>query len=56
VEGKELDALADKAFERLGPETFDLIIEHEIHGVTPEMLHWWWRSMMTPGNYKLWAP
>ena len=56
MEGKELDALADKAFERLGPETFDLIIEHEIHGVTPEMLHWWWRSMMTPGNYKLWHP
>ena len=53
---KDLKNVADKAFENLGTETFDLIIEHEIQGITPEMLHWWWRAMMEPGNYKLWHP
>ena len=32
-----------------------LVMEHELRGVTPEMLDWWWDNMDND-TYKLWNP
>ena len=37
-------------------ETKDLIVDHEIPGVTPEMIDAWWFIMSDTKNYKLWQP
>lgn len=37
-------------------ETRDLIVDHEISGVTPEMIDAWWFIMSDTKNYKLWHP
>ena len=37
-------------------ETKDLVINHEIPGVTPEMIDTWWLIMSDTANYKLWHP
>lgn len=47
---------ADKASEKAKPETVDLVVEHELHGVTPEMIDWWWTQLVDSQNYKLWHP
>ena len=41
--------------ELLKGETVNLVIEHELSGVTPEMLDWWWDNMDND-TYKLWNP
>jgi hypothetical protein len=41
--------------ELLKGETVSLVIEHELRGVTPEMLDWWWDNLDND-NYKLWNP
>jgi hypothetical protein len=55
---KEIDLkkLADEAFQELGSETVDLIVEHELRGVTPEMIDWFWKNMVNPQNFQLWHP
>jgi len=45
-----------KASEESKPETIDLVIEHELHGVTPEMIDWWWTHIDNSERYKLWHP
>jgi len=37
-------------------ETKDLVINHEIPDVTPEMIDTWWLIMSDTENYKLWHP
>ena len=37
-------------------ETVDLVVDHELKGVTPEMLDWWWGHIDTTERYKLWHP
>ncbi len=37
-------------------ETRDLVIEHDIAGVTPEMIDWWWDHIDDSGRYALWHP
>lgn len=37
-------------------ETVDLIVEHELQGVTPEMIDWWWDHIDNTECYKLWHP
>jgi len=39
--------------ELLKDKTVALVIEHELRGVTPEMLDWWWDNMDND-TYKLW--
>jgi hypothetical protein len=41
--------------ELLKGETVSLVVEHELRGVTPEMLDWWW-DHMDNDTYKLWNP
>jgi hypothetical protein len=37
-------------------ETIDLVVDHELRGVTPKMLDWWWAHIGTTERYKLWHP
>jgi len=41
--------------ELLKNETKALVIEHELHDVTPEMIDWWWDNMDND-TYQLWHP
>lgn len=37
-------------------ETVDLVIDHELKNVTPEMIDWWWGNIKNTERYKLWHP
>jgi len=37
-------------------ETKDLVVNHKILGVTPEMIDTWWFIMSDTKNYRLWHP
>ena len=37
-------------------ETIDLVVVHELPGVTPEMIDWWWDNIDSSERYKLWHP
>jgi hypothetical protein len=46
----------NKESQKSKPETMDLVIDHELIGVTPEMIDWWWMNMVNSDYYKLWHP
>ncbi len=35
---------------------WEIIANHEIQGVTPEMIDWWWDHIDNTERYKLWHP
>ena len=37
-------------------ETIDLIVEHELSRVSPEMIDWWWDHIDNSERYRLWHP
>jgi hypothetical protein len=37
-------------------KTIDLVVDHSLLGVTPEMIDWWWDNIDTTERYKLWHP
>lgn len=37
-------------------KTIDLVVDHRLTGVTPEMIDWWWGNIDTTERYKLWHP
>lgn len=37
-------------------ETRDLVIDHELPGVTPEMIDWWWDNIDSLERYRDWHP
>ncbi|MFX0035460.1 MAG: DAPG hydrolase family protein [Candidatus Hermodarchaeota archaeon] len=37
-------------------DTIDLIVVHELSGVTPEMIDWWWDHIDNSERYRLWHP
>ncbi len=41
---------------KLNSETIDLIVEHELFGVSPEMIDWWWDHIDNSERYRLWHP
>jgi hypothetical protein len=41
--------------ELLKGKTVNLVMEHELHGVTPAMINWWWDNMDND-SYRLWHP
>lgn len=53
---EEIDAtdVITKLLEESKSETVDLVVEHELPGVTPEMIDWWWDNIGTTERYKLW--
>ncbi len=36
--------------------TLDLVIDHVLTGILPEMLDWWWDHIQDTERYKLWHP
>ncbi|MFX1277541.1 MAG: DAPG hydrolase family protein, partial [Promethearchaeota archaeon] len=48
--------LMEEIAERSKSETVDLVVDHELKGVTPEMLDWWWHNIKNTERYKLWHP
>ena len=34
----------------------DLVVHHELRGVTPEMIDWWWDNIDTTERYRMWHP
>ncbi|MFX1468024.1 MAG: DAPG hydrolase family protein [Promethearchaeota archaeon] len=41
---------------KLNSQTIDLIVEHELFGVSPEMIDWWWDHIDNSERYRLWHP
>jgi len=37
-------------------KTIDIVNNHELAGVTPEMIDWWWDNIDTTERYKKWHP
>jgi hypothetical protein len=35
---------------------WEIIVNHELHGVKPEMIDWWWDHIDNTERYKLWHP
>ena len=34
----------------------ELVVHHELEGVTPEMIDWWWDNIDTTERYAMWHP
>jgi hypothetical protein len=34
----------------------DLVVHHELRGVTPVMIDWWWDNIDTTERYRMWHP
>jgi len=41
--------------ELLKGKTIALVMDHELRGVTPEMIDWWWDNVDNE-SYKMWQP
>jgi len=54
--GKTVGKVIPLASRLSGGRTVDVVIDHEIPGVTAEMVDWWWRNMSDPERYRLWHP
>ncbi len=52
----ESNEIMAQVLKRSKGKTIDLVVEHELHGVTPEMIDWWWDNIDTTERYKLWHP
>ncbi len=48
--------ITNRVVKRSKSKTKDLVIDHELPGVTPEMIDTWWVIMSDTDNYKLWHP
>jgi len=44
------------AHARRQPTRRPLVVEHHLHGVTPEQLSWWWGHIDTTARYQRWHP
>ena len=51
-----VNELEGNILKELKSGTVDLVVEHELHGITPEMLQWWWWNMVDSRYYQLWHP
>ena len=52
----ESNKIMEQILERSKGKTIDLVIDHILHGVTPEMIDWWWDNIDTTERYKFWHP
>ena len=57
---KTIAKISFRVMERIarksGSMTTDLIVDHELSDVTPEMIDWWWDHIDSTERYKLWHP
>lgn len=54
--GKIVNRVMERIARKSAPMTIDLIVDHELKGITPEMLDWWWDHIDSMERYKLWHP
>jgi hypothetical protein len=54
--GSNVKKPAANASEESKPKTIELVIEHELRGITPEMFGWWADHIDNSERYKLWHP
>ena len=52
----ESNKIMEQILKRSKGKTIDLVVDHELYGVTPEMIDWWWDNIDTSERYKLWHP
>ncbi len=52
----ESNKIMEQILKRSKGKTIDLLVDHELPGVTPEMIDWWWDNIDTTERYKLWHP
>ncbi len=52
----ESNKIMEQILKRSKGKTIDLVVDHELLGVTPEMIDWWWDNIHTTERYKLWHP
>jgi DAPG hydrolase PhiG domain len=50
------ELITNRVVKRSKSETKDIVIDHELLGVTPEMIDMWWGIMSDTERYKLWHP
>ena len=60
---EKIEAMSKESFRQMeqiaresNSETIDLVVDHELKGVTPEMIDWWWDNINNSERYKLWHP
>ncbi len=57
---KTISKLSARIVERIArnskANTVDLVVNHELKGISPEMVDWWWDNIDTTDRYKLWHP
>ncbi|MFB0560243.1 MAG: DAPG hydrolase family protein [Candidatus Lokiarchaeia archaeon] len=52
----DLVDIIGKIIEESESGVLDLVVEHELRGITPEMIDWWWDHIDNTERYKLWHP
>ena len=52
----ESNKLMEQILKSSKGKTIDLVVDHELPGVTPEMIDWWWDNIDSSDRYKLWHP
>jgi len=52
----ESNKIMEQILKKSKGKTIDLVVDHELYGVTPEMIDWWWDNIDTSERYKLWHP
>lgn len=45
-----------EGYHKTEQDQWEIIANHELHGVTPEMIDWWWDHIESTERYKLWHP
>ncbi len=45
-----------EGYQKMEDGRWEVIVNHELHDVTPEMIDWWWDHMGPTERYKLWHP
>jgi hypothetical protein len=52
----ESNKITEQIFKRSRGKTMDLVVDHILLGVTPEMIVWLWDNIDSTERYKLWHP
>lgn len=52
----EKEQLLQEGYRRDEKDHWEIVANHELQGVTPEMIDWWWDHIDFTERYKLWHP
>ena len=54
--GEAMLPILIKAAKESKGETRDIVLDHELPGITEEMFEWWFQNMGQTRLYKMWHP